>query len=544
MEDQTQVGEDEGGRLYYQGIVIDVTDRKVAEEARLETRRRLEEILEHVQLIAVTLDEQGRLTFCNRYLLDLAGATSEQVLGQAWFERFAVPDDRPLLRENFRAAMEGKGFPLHHEARFVAARGEQRAVAWDNTLLHDPDGRVTGLASFGRDVTEQRRLEVQYRQAQKMEAVGQLAGGIAHDFNNLLQVISGYASMALDRLVPGDALYEEVGEIRRASDRAAALVRQLLAFSRRQAMERRPMDLNETIGNLLKMLRRVIGEHIDLGFTPGAAVPPVMADANQVEQILVNLLLNARDAMPGGGRIDLATAAVEAAGAFREGRPWAKDAAYVLLAVTDSGPGIPLDVVDRIFEPFFTTKEVGRGTGLGLATVYGIVNQHDGMIEVETSPGRGTTFKVYLPSAGDVEGRQEAPASAPVHAPVQGTILVAEDEDMVRLLAVRVLEGAGFRVIVARDGEEALEVVEARAEEIDLALLDVVMPKVSGVDVHRRLRAVRPGVPVLFSSGYSRQMLDSAFLSLESVELVQKPYEPRTLLARVRALLGARPAGA
>jgi CheY-like chemotaxis protein len=262
-----------------------------------------------------------------------------------------------------------------------------------------------------------------------------------------------------------------------------------------------------------------------------------LADPNQVEQILLNLLVNARDAMPSGGRIDLATSAVEAAGAFREERPWATGTTYAVLSVSDSGPGIPLEVVDRIFEPFFTTKEVGRGTGLGLATVYGIVNQHEGMIEVETSPGRGTTFKVYLPRAEAPESRREHSSGAPSQGVDQGTILVAEDEDMVRMLAVRVLEGAGYRVIAARDGEEAIEALEARAAEIDLALLDVVMPKASGVEVHRHLRAVRPGVPVLFSSGYSRQMLDSAFLSLEGAELVQKPYDPRTLLARVRAIL-------
>jgi two-component system cell cycle sensor histidine kinase/response regulator CckA len=541
MEDRTSIVEGRGGRLIHQGIIIDVTERKQREEAEREAERQLRDILESVQLIAVMMDTTGRITFCNSYLLGLTGWGREEIIGGDWFELFVPVSARADVRRWVQESLDKGAFDGSHENPIVTRDGVAREMFWDNTLIRDVSGTVIGLASFGRDVTEQRQLEAQYRQSQKMEAVGQLAGGIAHDFNNLLQVIGGYASMALDAVPAGSPLGMEVTEIQRAADRATSLVRQLLAFSRRQTMERRVIDANDTVGNLLKMLRRVIGEHIELEFHPGHDVATVHADPGQIEQVLVNLCVNARDAMPEGGRITMSTSRVVIDSAFCEQRPWARQGEFVLLTVSDTGPGIPPDIVEHIFEPFFTTKDVGKGTGLGLATVYGIVKQHDGMIEVSTGPERGATFLIYLLAAPSDVKPEEPQVSAPAARDGHETILLAEDEDLVRNFALRVLEHGGYRVLVAKDGAEAIALVESRGHEIDLALLDVMMPKVNGPQVHARIRQTHPGMAVLYCSAYSRQALtDSAVPDEESLELLLKPYAPRVLLERVRAVLAAR----
>ncbi len=541
MEDRTSLVEEAGVRPIHQGIVIDITDRKIREEAQREVQRRVRHILETVQMVAVAIDTEGRVTFCNSFLLGLTGWEREEIIGVDWFERFVPEPDRPVARNWFREFLgkEASGGSLEYP--IVTRGGARREMFWDNTIIRDSSGAVTGLASFGRDMTDQRQLEAQYRQSQKMEAVGQLAGGVAHDFNNLLQVITGFASLALDDLPEGAPVRREISEIERAALRATALVRQLLAFRRRQTMERRLIDPNETVGTLLTMLRRVIGEQIELEFLPGADVPPVEADPGQIEQVLVNLCVNARDAMPAGGRITLSTALAVIGADFLERHSWARPGAFVLLKVSDTGPGIPADVLEHIFEPFFTTKDVGKGTGLGLATVYGIVKQHEGMIEVSTLAESGTTFLVYLPAA-DTAGRPEEPGH--VAAPARhadATILLAEDETLVRSLALRVLEQAGFRVLVAKDGAEAIALVESRGAEIDLAVLDVVMPKASGPQVRARIREIQPGMAVIYCSGYSRQMLaDSVIADDETADVLRKPYAPRALLDRVRGALTSR----
>jgi PAS domain S-box-containing protein len=546
MEDRTSIIEGAGARPILQGIVIDITERKQRDEAQREADRQLREILEGGQFVALMMDTSGRVTFGNRYLFDLTGWSREEVIGQEWFGHFVPEPARQAARRWFDAAMRTGVLGAGGENPILTREGTTRDLFWDNTLIRDSSGTATGIASFGRDVTEQRQLEAQYRQSQKMEAVGQLAGGIAHDFNNLLQVISGYANLALDGLPDGAPLSAEVSEIRRAAERATGLVRQLLAFSRRQTMERRAIDLNETVGDLLKLLRRIIGEHIDLEFIAGAEVPAVQADPGQIEQVLVNLCVNARDAMPDGGRIAISTARVAVGLEFVERHPWARVGDFVLLAVSDTGPGIPADILDHIFEPFFTTKDVGKGTGLGLATVYGIVKQHEGMIEVQTGQGGGASFRIYLPAVTSGMTAEE-PRVADVPArQAHETILIAEDEELVRNLARRVLEQGGYRVLVARDGAEAISLVESSGAEIDLALLDVVMPKAGGPQVRARIRELQPGMAVMYCTGYSRQMLtDSTGVDEESLALLLKPYSPRSLLDRVRDVLAARgPGGA
>jgi two-component system, cell cycle sensor histidine kinase and response regulator CckA len=533
------------------GVVEDVSgpkrmalDLQAAREARREVELRLQTMLDTIQVLAVMLDRDGRVTFCNQTVVSVTGWPRDELIGRDWFETCIPPGVREALRAQFRASLGGGGVQGEQESPILSRHGSVSEISWQNTMLTGASGRVEGTASFGRDVTDQRQLEAQYRQAQKMEAVGQLAGGIAHDFNNLLQVVSGYTALALAEVGPGQPLHPELTEIGRAAERATVLVRQLLAFSRRQKIERRPIDINATIADLLKMLRRLIGEHIELDFRPGYGVAPVLADPGLLEQVLMNLCVNARDVMPDGGRIGISTANVTVDREFVERRAWGQEGEYVLLTVTDTGPGIPPALRERIFEPFFTTKDVGKGTGLGLATVYGIVKQHEGMIEVARDVSVGAEFRIYLPLAPAATSAEAEPRGpAEVAAGGHETILLAEDEELVRNLARRVLERAGYRVLQARDGEEALAMVTVHAREIDLALLDVVMPRAGGREVAARLRALRPGMPIIFSTGYSRQVLDESWAPDEGVELILKPYEPKLLLQRVRARLGRAKAG-
>ena len=384
---------------------------------------------------------------------------------------------------------------------------------------------------------ERRRLEEQLRHAQKMEAVGQLAAGVAHDFNNVLTAVLGSAELLLLDAPSGDAR-EEVEIIRDAATRAQDLIRQLLAFSAQQVLKPVVLDLNALVDNVLKMLRRLIGEDIALGAVLAPDLGRVQADPGQIEQVLVNLAVNARDAMPTGGRLTLTTANVEidapppaagAAGLIPPGR-------YVLLQVTDTGTGMDAATQARIFEPFFTTKARGRGTGLGLATVYGIVRQSEGFVAVDSAPGAGTTFRIYLP-------RVDAPLAAPAAAPQpgtatgSGTVLLVEDERLVRVLARKILEQAGYEVLVAEGGPQALELARGHAGTIDLLVTDVVMPEMSGRDLVRRLLQERPAVRVLYMSGYSDDAVAQHGVLDAGTSFIAKPFTPAKFTSKVRVVL-------
>jgi PAS domain S-box-containing protein len=407
--------------------------------------------------------------------------------------------------------------------------------------LFDAAGQLEGLVHVAQDITEQKRLEHSYQQAQKMEAVGQLAGGVAHDFNNLLQVMIGYLDISLLQVSADSLMRFNLMQVRKSADRAAELVRQLLAFSRRQSMRMEEVDLNQTIGNVIQMLHRVIGEHIELEFRPGADLHLVLADPGQIEQILMNLTVNARDAMPHGGRILIETENVTADQEFQSHHLWAKDGDYVMASFADTGPGIPQELHEHIFEPFFTTKEVGKGTGLGLATSYGIVKQHSGMIELHSEPGRGATFRAYLPAVSGKTAQQAKPSTEETSgdeagAPFQGaTLMLAEDDPMVRDVAVEILEDAGYRVLVAGDGEEAMRLFSEHSHEVHLVLLDVIMPKASGRTVAESIHALHPETPILFSSGYDFNVLGGDMLPKGEFEVLQKPYIRKDLLAKVLA---------
>ncbi len=389
---------------------------------------------------------------------------------------------------------------------------------------------------------EKELLEHQLARAQRLESVGRLAGGIAHDFNNLLTVIGGYAELAARKLEPGSGTASRIARIRDAADRARNLVAQILAFSRRQVLKPRVLDLNEVLGELSDMLRRLIGEDVRLVVAPGPDLARVRADPAQVEQVIANLAVNARDAMPGGGTLTLETANVVLDAAYAARHAGARPGPHVMLAITDTGTGVPPEVVDRIFDPFFTTKEAGKGTGLGLSTVYGIVKQSGGSIYVYSEPGKGTTFKVYLPAVqAEAEPRErEAAGAAPARG--TGTILVVEDEDAVRAFIREVLTGAGYRVLEAGNGARALETARAHEGTIDLLLTDVVMPEMGGRELHAALREERGEIGVIYMSGYTENAVHHNNILEPGLRFLEKPFTAEELLAAVGGAGRAGPA--
>ena len=405
--------------------------------------------------------------------------------------------------------------------------------------VRDAAGRTLHYEWSLADITERRQLESQLRQAQKMEAVGQLAGGVAHDFNNLLTVIGGRCYLMLAQLAADDTLRHEVELVRSAAERAGRLTHQLLAFSRKQVLEPRVLDLNETVTGIEPLLRRLIGEDIEIRVTHGSDLGRVKADAGQIEQVILTLAVNARDAMPQGGQLVLETAdAVVDERAARRAHDLAPGR-YVVLSVTDSGHGMDAATRAQIFEPFFTTKEVGKGTGLGLATVYGIVRQSGGFIEVESDPGRGASFKVYLPR---VEESVAIPEPAKVSGPrPQGTetVLLVEDDESLRTLAREILTVQGYAVLEAASPGEALRIHEAHAGRINLLLTDVVMPEMNGRQLADRLADARPDMAVLFMSGYTGTVLGQGHAGEFTGHLLQKPFTPDGLSRRVREILDA-----
>jgi signal transduction histidine kinase/CheY-like chemotaxis protein len=392
-----------------------------------------------------------------------------------------------------------------------------------------------------RDITERKQLEQQFRQSQKMEAVGQLAGGIAHDFNNLLTVINGHSEMALQLLKADDPLHSNLEQIKEAGDRAASLTRQLLAFSRKQILEPKVLDLNAIVTNLDKMLQRLIGEGIALQTALAPALGRVKADSGQIEQVLINLAVNARDAMPQGGRLTIEAANVELDGHYAAQHVAVQPGPYVMLAVSDTGCGMDAETQARIFEPFFTTKGQGKGTGLGLSTVHGIVKQSGGYIWVYSEPGRGTTFKIYLPRV-DAQAEALEPHS-PRQESLQGTetILLVEDEERVRRLARTILAGHGYSVLEAPNGAEALRISEQHSGAIHLLVTDVAMPGMSGREVVARLAPAHPSMKVLYMSGYTDNAIVHHGVLMPGIAFVQKPFTPNGLARKVREVLDAGP---
>jgi len=395
---------------------------------------------------------------------------------------------------------------------------------------------LSARLSRDREQEERERLESQLRQALKMEAIGRLAGGVAHDFNNILQAMMISSSMLIKNAPENDEMQEYAEDILNCVERAAALTGHLLAFSRSQTLQMADLNLNEVIRGVMKMIRRIIGEDVEVRLIEGPNLDAIHADRGQMEQILLNFCVNSRDAMPEGGTLIIETETLTIGREFCNTHAWASQGRYVVLRVTDDGCGMDSQTLARIFEPFFTTKEVGSGTGLGLATVYGIVRQHQGMVNVYSEVGKGTTFSVYIPSVKAPAALVEMEAAPKVEGGSE-TILVAEDDDVLRRLATHILEGAGYTVLQASNGTEAIEQFEKQSEQIDLILLDMIMPKLSGKAVYDVLHGRYPDLPFLFSSGYTSSSVNYDFVREKRIEMIQKPYTPNALLRKIRSVL-------
>jgi len=455
------------------------------------------------------------------------------------FYRAVHPEDRQRVMNAFNEAFQQKkGYDLEH--RIVLPDGEERMVRGRGEVVVDGSGTPIRMRGIVVDITERKRLEEQLRQSQKMEAIGQLAGGVAHDFNNILTVIHGHASLLLSDENLSPSATKSAQQIAQAAERAAGLTRQLLTFSRRQVMQPRRLDLNEVVSNMTRMLGRILGEDIALQLNYWSQPAFVQADASMIEQVLLNLAVNARDAMPKGGQLAIRISTTDVATNRLSLHPDGRVGKFACLTVVDNGCGIPPENLRRVFEPFFTTKEVGKGTGLGLATVYGIVKQHQGWIEVESESGKGATFRVFLPTSTERSGMTE---DKPAEHAVRGgreTILVVEDESPVRELVCSVLRGYGYNILEAESGAKALDVWRRNRSDINLLLTDLVMPdRINGRELAEKLRADRPALKVIFTSGYSADVVGKDFVLQHGLHYLQKPYDPQKLALAVRDCLDA-----
>jgi len=519
------------GREYNFSFARDITERKQAEDERLRLASATRQTAESVLLT----DEEGRIQYVNPAFERTTGRRLSDVVGKTLRDLYGNVEEGALFHNLWARLNEGRQW----SGRISSKREDGSALEEDVsiTAITDSAGGALGFVSVARDVTEQIRMETLLRQSQKMEAIGQLAGGVAHDFNNILQAIKGYTALTQSVLDRDDRAQTYLVEVEKASDRAGDLVRQLLTFSRHESLRHEYLNLADVVAGVMKMLRRLIGENLEFEVHTASDGEFVYADRGQIEQVLMNLCVNARDAMPDGGRITIQTGVTEfdrdGAGENR----WARPGRFAWFSVRDTGCGISDEVAERIFEPFFTTKGIGEGTGLGLATVYAIVERHEGLLHLDSKPHGGCTFEVYLPvkePTRDPDDKEEFTEAA---SGGTETVLIAEDDRQVRKLAVEVLSRAGYRVIQAADGDEAVRKFRRYENTIDLAVLDVVMPGRSGRDVHDLIRERRPQTTILFSSGYGFNALESEDLPEGGFDVIAKPYKPAYLLRRVREVL-------
>lgn len=516
-------------------VVDDVTDRRRAEAELRRSERWYRSLVRASAQIIWTYAVNAGYTVVHG-AEDFFGAPGAEVTGDAWMERIH-PDDRDKILEA-RARGHTAERPYQIEYRLRRLDGKWRQMVARAVPVRDEDGRIEGWIGVVDDVTEERRLAEQVRQAQKLESVGRLAGGVAHDFNNLLTVINGYSELVMSELTPDHPARSPIAVIRDAGERAAGLTRQLLSFSRKQVLEPKVLDLNEVVAHADKLLRRLIGADVGLQAVLDPNVPRVKVDPSQLEQVILNLAVNARDAMPTGGRLTIETGSYVVGEGEAASDPEIRPGCYARLAVTDTGHGMSDEVKAQLFEPFFTTKEAGKGTGLGLAVVHGVVKQSGGHIGVYSEVGLGTTFRVLLPAVDAVPARLSAHALV---IPRRGTetVLVAEDEDAVRRMARVALESHGYTVLTARNGRDAVQAAEAHGGPIHLLLTDVVMPEMGGRELAERLTARIGGLRVLYMSGYTDDAVVRHGILEATNSFLHKPFTPLSLAKKVREVLDA-----
>jgi hypothetical protein len=532
--------------------IRDITDRKRIEEELQRANEELhritaEQIGEYRSRLASIIDSSedailskgldGTITSWNKGAERIYGYSAEEVVGK----RISVlaPSERAEeIPEILQKISHGEAID-HYESIRVTKDGRRVNVSISVSPLRNASGEIIGASAIARDITDQKKAEAQLRQAQKLEAIGRLAGGVAHDFNNILAIINACTEFLRDRIDPDHEPFTYVDNIRKATGRGALLTKQLLAFGRTSAVEPRVLDLNERLREVSKLLRPLLGDDVEVILAPKSASAIVEADPGQLDQIVVNFAVNARDAMPSGGKFILETAAVRFDDAFAARHQTMDAGDYILLAVSDTGHGMDEATLSRVFEPFVTTKEVGKGTGLGLATVYGIVKQSSGHIFVYSEPEHGTTFKIYFPSAEkkiDVRPKQEATSIGPTQ--FEKTILLVEDDEIMRSLTRKILEENGYTVLEANDGNAALEWMHSNSASIDLLLTDVAMRHMSGPDLAERLLMTHPSLKVAYMSGYTGELVANRDILKPGAVLLEKPFSRAALLKTLQTLLG------
>ena len=528
------------GRAVRVGTIRDISERRAYEQALRQERDFANSLVDTAQTIVLVLDKKGRIRRFNKFAQDLTGYTLDEVRDKDWLELFLQDKERPRIEDVFAALMSGQertgiANPI------VTKDGRTILIRWYNSVLTDSKGDPVGVLAIGHDITEIRQKESQLRQAAKMEAIGRLAGGIAHDFNNMMAIIQGYADLLIQSMSPDDEYQDDIKRIRTAASRAASLTKQLLAFGRKQISQPKVMQLNETITAMESMLQRVIGEDVELVVDLADRPWQIKADPSQVEQVILNLVVNAREAMPKGGTLTIHTANSSLRMDQLRDDPDVVPGDYFMLAVSDTGVGMSPEVSAHIFEPFFTTKADGKGTGLGLATCHGIVKQHGGHIEVDTGRAKGTTFRLYLPRAKEKAEWAAEDAEGAAGQLIRGTetIIIAEDEESVRQLLVRVLRDAGYTVLETGNASEALPLGSHYEGQIDLLVTDVVMPGLSGDELAKRLGKKRPKMRVLYISGYAGEGAFRPGSDTADTGFLAKPFSPSALTVAVREILDA-----
>ncbi len=548
----TQTVFDEGGETFTRSIVVrEETPEQQWQRELSVAGRRFRWLFDDAPVGIVLVDPDATINMCNHAFSEMVGEAADDMAGRPIAD-FLHDDDRAAVGEQLNRVLMGTSTGAHLPVRLAGGPVEVSATLYISPTAEDAASpAASGLMLHFIDTTEQKNLEIRFAQSQKMQAMGQLAGGVAHDFNNLLTAMIGFCDLLLQRHGPGDASFADIMQIKQNANRAASLVRQLLAFSRRQTLQPRLFDITDALADLSTLLRRLMGEAIELSVTHGRDLGHVRVDPGQFDQVIINLAVNARDAMPGGGTLSITTRAVTVEKPFQYGAETMPPGNYVQIEVADTGTGIAPENLPRIFEPFFSTKAVGAGTGLGLSTVYGILRQTDGFIFVDSAPGQGTTFHIFLPrfepipeeietrvpaSTHTIEGVEAIETAVPNDLTGAGVILIVEDEDAVRLFGARALRNKGYRVLEARDGEGALDILHTEPQ-VDVLVSDVVMPGMDGATLARLVRMERPGIRVILMSGYAEDVAPGLVGGEDGIHFLPKPFSLKQLAGKVKEVL-------